>query len=54
MARVELQHGKDDEARKMAQKTIDQQSAEVEEMTKWVEATCGFLMPDVIGIEGTG
>lgn len=37
MARVELQHGKDDEARKMAQKTIDQQSAEVEEMTKWVE-----------------
>lgn len=24
------------------------------EMTNWVEATCGFLMPDVIGIEGTG
>ena len=22
------------------------------EMTTWVEATCGFLMPDVIGIEG--
>lgn len=22
------------------------------EMTEWVEATCGFLMPDVIGIEG--
>jgi hypothetical protein len=24
------------------------------EMTNWVEATCGFLMPDVIGIEGNG
>jgi hypothetical protein len=22
------------------------------EMTFWVESTCGFLMPDVIGIEG--
>jgi hypothetical protein len=22
------------------------------EMTYWVESTCGFLMPDVIGIEG--
>ena len=37
MAKVELQHGKDEAARKMAQKTIDEQSAEVEEMTKWVE-----------------
>ena len=37
MARVQLQHGKDEEARKMAQNTIDQQSKEVEEMTKWVE-----------------
>jgi uncharacterized protein (DUF305 family) len=36
MAKVELQHGKDDDAKKMAQKTIDEQSAEVEEMTKWV------------------
>lgn len=38
MAKVELEHGKDEAARKMAQKTIDEQSAEVEEMTKWVEA----------------
>lgn len=37
MARVELQHGKDEEAKKMAQKTIDEQSKEVEEMTRWVE-----------------
>ncbi len=37
MARVELQYGKDDQAKKMAQKTIDQQSKEVEEMSKWVE-----------------
>jgi uncharacterized protein (DUF305 family) len=37
MARIELQHGKDDEAKKMAQKTIDEQSKEVNEMTKWVE-----------------
>lgn len=37
MAKVQLAHGKDDEARKMAQKTIDAQSKEVEEMTKWVE-----------------
>lgn len=22
------------------------------ELTSWVEATCGYLMPDVIGIEG--
>jgi uncharacterized protein (DUF305 family) len=37
MAKVELQHGKDEEARKMAQKIIDEQSREVQEMTKWVE-----------------
>lgn len=37
MAKVELQHGKDEAARKMAQKTIDEQSTEVEEMTNWVE-----------------
>jgi uncharacterized protein (DUF305 family) len=37
MAKVELQHGKDGEAKKMAQKTIDEQSADIEEMTKWVE-----------------
>jgi uncharacterized protein (DUF305 family) len=37
MAKTELQYGKDDAAKKMAQKTIDEQSKEVEEMTKWVE-----------------
>jgi uncharacterized protein (DUF305 family) len=37
MAKVELQHGKDEEARKKAQKIIDEQSREVQEMTKWVE-----------------
>lgn len=36
MARVQLEHGKDEEARKMAQKMIDEQSKEVEVMTKWV------------------
>ena len=41
MARVELQHGKDEEAKKMAQKTIDEQSEEVAEMTKWVEEHAG-------------
>lgn len=38
MAKVQLKHGKDEDAKKMAQRTIDQQSKEVEEMTKWVEA----------------
>ena len=37
MAKIQLQYGKDDEAKKMAQKTIDEQSKEVDEMTKWVE-----------------
>lgn len=37
MAKVQLQYGKDDEAKETAQKTIDAQSAEVDQMTKWVE-----------------
>lgn len=37
MAKVELQFGKDEKAKKMAQKTIDEQSKEVMEMTQWVE-----------------
>jgi uncharacterized protein (DUF305 family) len=37
MARIQLQYGKDEEARKMAQDTIDNQSREVDEMTKWIE-----------------
>ena len=38
MAKVQLVFGKDAEAKKMAQRTIDQQSKEIEEMTQWVEA----------------
>ncbi len=38
MARVELEHGKDEEMKKMAQKMIDDQTREVGEMTKWIEA----------------
>jgi uncharacterized protein (DUF305 family) len=37
MAKVQLQYGKDKQAKKMAQKTIDEQSKEVDQMTKWVE-----------------
>jgi len=37
MAKVQLQHGKDEQSKEMAQKTIDQQGKEVEEMTKWLE-----------------
>jgi uncharacterized protein (DUF305 family) len=37
MAKVELTRGKDQESKKMAQKTIDQQGKEVEEMTQWLE-----------------
>ncbi len=36
MSKVQLQFGKDEESKKMAQKTIDNQTKEVEEMTKWV------------------
>lgn len=38
MAKVQLQYGKDEQAREMAQKTIEEQSKEVDNMTKWVEA----------------
>ncbi len=37
MARIQLEYGKDEASRKLAQSTIDGQSKEVEEMTKWVE-----------------
>ena len=37
MARIELEYGKDEASRKMAQSTIDAQSKEAEQMTKWVE-----------------
>lgn len=38
MSKTELKHGDDDEAKAMAQKIIDAQVKEIEDMTKWVEA----------------
>lgn len=38
MSKTELKHGDDDEAKVMAQKIIDAQVKEIEDMTKWVEA----------------
>lgn len=38
MSKTELKHGKNDEAKAMAQKIIDAQIKEIEEMSKWVEA----------------
>lgn len=37
MARVELQYGKDEWAREMAQKVIDAQEQEIADMLKWLE-----------------
>ena len=38
MSKTELKNGKNDEAKAMAQKIIDAQLQEIEEMSKWVEA----------------
>lgn len=38
MSRTELKHGKNDEAKAMAQTIIDAQLKEIEEMSKWVES----------------
>lgn len=38
MAEVELQMGKDEESKKLAQEIIDAQKQEVAEMTAWIEA----------------
>jgi uncharacterized protein (DUF305 family) len=38
MSKTELKHGKNDEAKAMAQTIIDAQVKEIEEMSKWVEA----------------
>ena len=38
MSKTELKHGDDDQAKAMAQKIIDAQVKEIEDMTKWVEA----------------
>ena len=36
MARVQLQHGKDPELKKMAQKVIDDQTKEIKELQDWL------------------
>lgn len=38
MSKTELKHGKNDEAKAMAQTIIDAQLKEIEEMSRWVEA----------------
>lgn len=38
MAEVELQHGDDEQSKALAQRIIDAQGPEIEEMTAWVEA----------------
>ena len=37
MAQVELQHGDSEEMKQMAQKVIDAQKKEIEELTRWIE-----------------
>jgi uncharacterized protein (DUF305 family) len=39
MSEVELKYGKDDWARQLAQKIIDAQRKEIDDMTKWLEKT---------------
>ena len=41
MAEVELKYGDDEESKAMAQKIIDAQGPEIEEMTAWVEENAG-------------
>lgn len=41
MAEVELKYGDDDESKAMAQKIIDAQGPEIDEMTAWVEKNTG-------------
>jgi len=41
MAEVELKYGDDEQSKAMAQKIIDTQGPEIEEMTAWVEANTG-------------
>ena len=37
MAEIELQHGDSDEMKQLAQKVIDDQTREIEELTQWIE-----------------
>ena len=37
MAKVEIERGDDDQMKQMAQKIIDEQSKEIEVLTKWIE-----------------
>lgn len=41
MAEVELQYGNDEQSKAIAQKIIDAQGPEIEEMTTWVEENTG-------------
>ena len=41
MAEVELKYGDDEQSKAMAQKIIDAQGPEIEEMTAWVEENAG-------------
>ena len=41
MAEVEMKYGDDEESKAMAQKIIDAQGPEIEEMTAWVEKNAG-------------
>ena len=41
MAEVELKYGDDEQSKEMAQKIIDAQGPEIEEMTAWVEENAG-------------
>ena len=41
MAEVELQYGNDEQSKAIAQKIIDAQGPEIEEMTVWVEENTG-------------
>lgn len=41
MAEVELQYGDDEESKAIAQRIIDAQGPEIEEMTAWVDEHTG-------------
>ncbi|MCZ0963183.1 CopM family metallochaperone [Paracoccus benzoatiresistens] len=41
MAEIELKYGNDEQSKAMAQKIIDAQGPEIEEMTAWVEKNAG-------------
>jgi uncharacterized protein (DUF305 family) len=38
MAQVELEHGDDDEMKQLAEKIIEDQTREIEQLTNWINA----------------